>query len=224
MRTLASLSAVLAGTLLAAATAAATTISLDPVDATIHDILSVSAGFDSTYLYLSALFREGTFDPNNLGFVFLLDTDRSVSTGHLFLDPSTNRELGADFTVEYHRASDPPLIALIEQVPTGLGGVEVGTVPVVFGTDSVAVAVPLALVGNGATNFGLQVGTPLPSPPTAITFLNTDAAYSLDPATLISSAVPEPATRASLLIGITALALGLCFGNGRGLSRTYNHR
>ena len=93
MRAATFLSAVLAGTALVPATAVATTISLDPVDATIHDILSVSAGFDSSYLYLNATFRTGTLDPSNLGFVFLLDTDRNVSTGHVGQDPSTGRQL-----------------------------------------------------------------------------------------------------------------------------------
>jgi len=139
--------------------------------------------------------------------VFLLDTDRNASTGHLFQDPSNGRELGADFTVEYHRAIDPPEVAIVEEAPTGGGGILRGTVPVAFGVDSLALAVPLSLIGNGnaVTNFGLQVGTPFFLDPSVITFTNTDWAYSPEPSTPVPASVPEPGNLILLSIGILSL-------------------
>jgi hypothetical protein len=215
--------AVLVVIFLVPVTGFATTISLDPADATVHDILSISAGFDTTTLFLTATFRTSTFDPNpnNFGFVFLLDTDLNVSTGHNFQDPSTGRELGADFTVEFHRAIDPSGIAIVEEAPTGVAGILRGTVPVVFGTDSFALAVPLSLIGNGngVTNFGLQVGTPFFLDPSAITFTTTDFAYSLESSTPVPASVPEPGNFMFLSTGLLSLLLA-CRRKPRIVSRT----
>ena len=189
----------------------ATTISLDPADATVHDILSIGAGFDMTTLFLTATFRGGTFDPNpnNFGFAFLLDTDLNVSTGNLFVDPGTGRQLGPEFFVQYHRADHPPGTALVDF--TGPGGeVITGIVPVLFGTDTLAIAVPLSLIGNsnGVVNFGLEVGIPLFPGAPVVAFTVTDFAFSTEPSTPVPAAVPEPGNLTMLSVGILTLLVG----------------
>ncbi|MGZ6237376.1 MAG: hypothetical protein ACXWMJ_08680, partial [Syntrophales bacterium] len=44
-------------------------------DASTNDILSISGGFNGTNLLLGANFRPGTFNSNNLGFAWGLDTN-----------------------------------------------------------------------------------------------------------------------------------------------------
>src|SRR2546425_9498263 len=98
----------------------ATTILLDPADAAIQDILSISGGFDATTLFLKATFRSGTFDPGDLGFLFGLDTDLNVGTG---VQPPTSFPLGSDFNV-FGLASggNPPAVASIIRIGVGFEG------------------------------------------------------------------------------------------------------
>ena len=169
----------------------ATTILLDPADAAIQDILSISGGFDSATLFLSATFRPGTFAPGNLGFLFGLDTDLNAATG---VQPPASFPLGSDFNV-FGLASggNPPSTASVIRIGVGFQG----TVPVVLGIDAFSLAIPLAMLGNddGVANFGLAVGTP--NSPSS--FLLTDSTELLRGPT---TAVPEPATVILLGIGL----------------------
>jgi PEP-CTERM motif-containing protein len=183
----------------------ATTILLDPADAAIQDILSVSGSFHATTLYLSATFRSGTFVPGNLGFLFGLDTDLNPLTG---VQPPATFPLGSDFNV-FGLASggNPPSVASVIRIGVGFQG----TVPVVFGTDAFSLAIPLALLGNddGVANFGLAVGTP--NSPSGFLLTDQTSGPLSGPTTAVP--IPEPGTLTLLSVGLLGFTT---LRNGKG--------
>jgi hypothetical protein len=185
----------------------ATTILYDASDAAIHDISSVSGGFDGSTLYVSATFRPGTLDPGNLGFLIGLDTDLNPATG---VKAPAFFPLGADFTVfGVASGGSPTATARVSRVGVGLEG----TVDVFFGIDAFSLAIPLNLLANddGVANFGLAVGRPT----SATGFTPTDLTVpgpvgTSGPLDGPTTPVPEPGTLTLLSIGILAL-----LGRGR---------
>ena len=180
----------------------ATTILVDPADTTIHDILTVSGGFDDRTLFLSATFRAGTFDPdpNRFAFAFMLDTDLNPGTGETSL-------YGAEFVVEFHHGGFPAGAAIVVSAGRTGGGIVLGTVPVSFSTDALALGVPLSLLANddGMLNFGLWVGAPqFPGGPVA--FSATDVVAAGGPTTRVQT-VPEPGSLPFLSGGVAGLVV-----------------
>lgn len=110
------------------------------------DITSVEATFDNENLYLSVSFVNGTFDVNDYRFLLDLDLDQNAETG-LSDSLCFRRFDGKDLDLRSDTDDPNPTFG-----PLGVANVfvpfvgVVGSVPIDFGTDSLALAVPLALL------------------------------------------------------------------------------
>lgn len=195
----------LAASLVLAGGASATTTVSDPAgDADGGpDILSISAGFNSNTLFVSATFAPGTLDPNELGFNFGLDTDLDPSTGYPC--PPNIFPCGAEWELHYNSTNAVGTVRLDDFNSFYV------TIPVVFGPDSFEIAVPLnpdpnlGLPDDGELLFGLVAG--IPDPGTGV-FGPDDIAWDAadeGPLAGPSTRVPEPTI--VLLATWTALAV-----------------
>jgi hypothetical protein len=131
----------------------AQTILIDPPSASFLDADAISGGFSRSNLYLTVSFRNGTFNSTNLGFSFGLDTDEDPLTGGHSYYP-VGAEFSIYFTSIFSMSEARVYNFALNQI--------VGTVPVVFGTNSASVTVPLSLLNNddGLMSFGCGVGNP----------------------------------------------------------------
>jgi hypothetical protein len=127
--------ALLFGGLAAASPLVAQTTIPDPINDASGwpDIVSVSGGFTTTNLLVTAHFRPGTLSPANLGFLIGLDTDLNANTG----TQPPNWPVGQDYTVYFNSLTNPST-AFVGGYP----------IPVSFSADSLGVSVPLAQLGN----------------------------------------------------------------------------
>jgi len=168
----------------------ATTVITDPSgDASIHDILSVSGGFDSSNLYLGANFQPGTLNSSKLSFWWDLDTDLNPNTGWPM-------GLGTDYYVSFNSLSNTTYAT----VGTPLDG-PIGSVSVSFSTNSLNLSVPLSLLGgsNGTANFGLGVGVQAGSNQFILTDQAPDADILGGPTSPVPGYTPPIALQASIL-------------------------
>jgi hypothetical protein len=166
------------------------------------DITSLEAVYDSTSLYLMMSFAtpiapaSAVASNSVLGFIDL-DADQNASTG---VTPFTNTfgplsdiVLGMDYFVDLGvEFSTPGFVRVYSSA-----NVLQGSVPITYGSDFFAIAIPLALLGgdDGVLNFAAVVGTF--AEPT------DEVPNGRIPGT--SSAVPEPGTLS--LLGLAAIAL-----------------
>jgi hypothetical protein len=117
------------------------------------DAVSISARFASGNLFLAANFAEGSFNPTNLGFIFGFDVDQNLATG---VQPPGSFPLGADASVYFNSADGTGLAYF------GSFTVPPTWVPVVFGSNSLSLVIPLSVFGpdDGIMGFGFIVGIP----------------------------------------------------------------
>ncbi len=179
----------------------------DPVgDSTSQDIVSVTGVYDANALTLSATFDAGTLDPAALGFMFGLDTDQDPGTGVDCSGGAYSFPCGAEWSLYFQVEYDPANAVLVDAVTAEL----YATIPVVFGTDTLSLTVPLdadpnlGLPDDGQLLFGMTVGDPVPGPAFVVRDIAPDSALDgalVGPTTL----VPEPATGALVALGLAAM-------------------
>lgn len=182
----------------------ATTIITDPAgDSTQQDIISITGGYNSTSLILTASFSPGSLDSASLGFNFGLDIDLDPDTG---VQPPSIFPLGGDLVVYFNSLSDPVNAQLANPI-TGLYEI----IPVSFDQDFLSVIVPLTGGStvvpsdwNGEALFGLVTGVPA----NALNFAPHDYApdsASAGPLAGPTTPVPEPASILLLATGFAGL-------------------
>ena len=179
----------LAGTL----SAGATTVISDPAyDSSFEDFTQITGGYDDQNVYFTASFREGTFQTENLGFAFYLNTDMDTSTG--------TGSFGVDYSIFFHQ----PTSSIYAGVFDTVNSVWTGAVPVEFGTDFLSIAVPLASLGNdnGEMLFTAIVGEPTYDGATLLILVHDSVPSNGLPTT----PVPEPSTIILLGGGLAGLA------------------
>lgn len=197
--------AVAVGALIASSASATTTVSDPAGDAGGGpDILSISAGFSSTTLFLSATFAPGTLDPNNLGFNFGLDTDLDPGTG--WACPPNAFPCGAEWEMHYDSLTAVGTARLDDFTSF------FATIPVTFGPNSFSMEVPLnadpniGLPDDGEVLFGLVTGNPDPS---TGEFGGDDFAWdAADEGPLAGPSTPVPEPDVGLLLGFGIALLG----------------
>jgi hypothetical protein len=177
------------------------------------DVVSVSAGYDASYLYLSAEFRVGTLNPASFGFVFDLDVDQNPLTGMRY----AGGPYGVDYWV-YFNSEDSLTTASVKFMtsPYPL----TGTVLLTVGQDQISTRVPLALLGNddGIMNFGFACGLPYYNYGITIYDTAPDGINIVSGKTLTTATTPVPEPQ-SLLLGVLAVSACWLGKTGRQRSR-----
>ena len=168
----------------------------DPAgDSTSHDVLSASALYDATNIYVSATFRAGSLNPSNLGFFFSFDLDQNPTTG---TQPPATFPVGGDRSISFNSLFDP--------TRARVAGI---LFPIVFGADSFSLTVPLtALADNGKAYFGLIVGNPA----SASSFTGSDIAPDSatgQPLSTLTRFIPEPSSSTLAIFALVYLAAGI---------------
>lgn len=164
-------------------------------DSISHDVISTSATFNSTNMYLQTTFQSGTFAANYLAFIVFFDLDQNSTTG---TQSTSSISLGADVALSFNSIANPAQARIRGDF-----------VPVSFGADWLSVALPLAVLGDdGHANFSFVVGDPT----SQFTFLGRDYAPDSDlggPLTTPTLQVPEPTTGMLVALGLICLFLGV---------------
>lgn len=228
-------------TLLAPSLAMGSTILVDPWGDAMNwgvsnglspDIVTVSAGYDSTSLYLRLAFVPGTLDPANFGLSIGLDTDLNVETpytGYAGFVPSFQ---GAEYTLSLNLWTDQfPIffgtngavqIASYECCFWGYPvhfSIDTGITPDLSIPDEVRLIIPLNLLGSddGVMRFGATAskavagGCLLGGSPDDISgspcysFVISDYAIGSQGLEKITTPIPEPSSIPLLLLGMLAM-------------------
>jgi hypothetical protein len=155
----------------------------------------MSARFDTQDLQLHATFHPGTLRPADLAFVVFFDLDQNPSTGSV---AAGTVAVGSDVRLTFNAIAN-----------SSLARIRGDSVPVTFGADSFSISMPLTVLGDdGHANFGILVGDPTSDQ----TFEGRDFAPSIDfqaPLTTATQFVPEPTSRAVIVLGLLCLIMGL---------------
>jgi hypothetical protein len=154
---------------------------VDPAgDSSSHDVVSTTATFDATTMWLGVQFAPGTLNPDDLGFLFAFDLDQNGATG---TQPPVAFPVGADLSLVFN--------TLVNTTHARIAG---NLIPVDFAVDSLAITLPLNVLNDdGHANFALAVG----DPNSENSFLGRDLVPDGDLGRAISTPtlfVPEPAS------------------------------
>lgn len=211
--------------LFAPSLAIGSTILIDPAGDALSgpDIVSVSAGYDSTSLHLRLAFVPGTLDPANFGLSIGLDTDLNSDTPVTEFTPDF---AGADYTLNLNLWPDPNPIFFNGKVQLGFYDSSFLGIPLysIYATsispdlsvpDQVGLIVPLDLLGsNGVMRFGATASkgveeecfysfTVVP----CTRFYISDYATGVQGLDNITTNIPEPSSISLLLFGMMILLL-----------------
>ena len=204
--------------------AIASTILIDPAgDAFIGpDIVSVSAGYDSTSLYFQFAFVPGTLDPTNFGLSIGLDTDLNSDTPIIEFAPDFK---GADYALYLKLWPDTNPVFFNGKVQIAFYDSSfLGTPPLlsIYATsispdlsvlDQVGLTIPLELLGgDGVMRFGATASKGVEEECfSSSTVVRCTEFYISDYATggqgmeNITTNIPEPSSISLLFLGMTIL-------------------
>lgn len=211
--------------LLTPSLAVGSTILIDPSgDAlTGPDIVTVSAGYDSTSLYLQFAFVPGTLDPTNFGLSIGLDTDLNSDTPVIEFAPDFK---GADYALYLRLWPDPNPIFFNGKVQIAFYDSSFLGIPLfsIYATsispdlsipDQVGLIIPLGLLdSNGVMRFGATASkgveeecfysfTVVP----CTRFYISDYATGVQGLDNITTNIPEPSSILLLLSGMMIILL-----------------